>query len=180
PALLEAFTNLRPIRVLRHFLTALWRRLTKLTGMVAERIPRRLSLRRARQKSSKERFRFFRLGALSAQERILYYYLSILRRANQQGFPRQSNQTPDEYGTILSPQLPQAQQEMSLLTRAFVEARYSHHNFDQEHERRVRADWQQVKAALRALKQKQEDDVPSGTGEESATQTQKPRDGHPS
>lgn len=152
PELLKVLTGLRPIRALRRFLIALWHRLVGLAEAVGEHIPRRLSLRRARQKRSKEPFRFFRLGALSPRERILYYYLSILRRAGQQGFPRQRAQTPHEYDATLSPNLPQAQQEMSLLTRAFVEARYSRHVFDREQARRVRADWQQVKAALRALK----------------------------
>jgi hypothetical protein len=43
---------------------------------------------------------------------------------------------------------------MDLLTHAFVEARYSRHTFDREQARRVRADWQRVKAALQALKRK--------------------------
>lgn len=79
PELLETLVELRPIRALRRFLAALWSRLTGLAEAVNERFPRRLSLRRARRKSSEETFRFFRLGALSPRERILYYYLSILR-----------------------------------------------------------------------------------------------------
>lgn len=154
PELLERFTGLGPIRTLCRFWASLWRRLVGLAETVNEHFPRRLSLRRARQKQPGKPFRFFRLGALSSRERILYYYLSILRRAGQQGFPRHRAQTPHEYDDTLSPNLPDAQQEMSLLTRTFVEARYSRHTFDQEQERRVRADWQEVKAALRALKRK--------------------------
>ena len=41
---------------------------------------------------------------------------------------------------------------MTELTQAFVEARYSRHAFDRERDRQVRADWQQVKAALRAIR----------------------------
>ena len=152
PELLEVFTRLRPIRALRHFLIALWRRLVGLAEAVSERVPRRLSLRRARRGQPEEPFRFFRLSALSPRERILYYYLSILRRASQRGFPRQRAQTPHEYDAALGPNLPEAQQEMTLLTRSFVEARYSRHAFDREQARRVRAGWQRVKAALRALK----------------------------
>jgi len=156
PELLKALAGLGPIHTLRRFLTALWHRLVGLAETINEHIPRRLSLRRARRKQPEEPFRFFRLGALSPRERILYYYLSILRRAGRQGFPRQRAQTPHEYDVTLGPHLPQAQQEMSLLTQAFVEARYSRHTFDREQARRVRADWQRVKAALRALKRKDE------------------------
>jgi hypothetical protein len=152
PEMLQALTLLGPIRGLRHFLTALWRRLVGLAEAASERIPRRFSLRRARPGSLKGPFRFFRLGALSPHERVLYYYLSILRRAEQQGFPRQRAQTPYEYEGALELHLPQAQQEVDLLTQAFVEARYSRHIFDREQARRVRAYWQRVKAALQALK----------------------------
>ena len=73
--------------------------------------------------------------------------------ADIQTWPRsQRAQTPHEYDATLGPNLPEAQQEMTLLTRAFVEARYSRHAFDRERARRVRAGWQQVKAALRALR----------------------------
>jgi len=177
PELLKALTGLGPIRALRRFLTAFWHRLVGLAETVGERIPRRLSLRRVRRKPSEEPFRFFRLGALSPRERILYYYLSILRRAGQQGFPRQRAQTPHEYDAILGPNLPQAQQEMALLTQAFVEARYSRHTFDREQARRVRADWQRVKAALRALRCKADASDPSGADEEHTGQDQNPPGG---
>jgi hypothetical protein len=161
PELLEALLTQRPIRALRGFLIALWRRLVGLAKAASERIPRRLSLRQARRGSSEASFRFFRLGALSPRERILYYYLSILRRAGQQGFPRQRAQTPYEYDDTLGPHLPQAQQEMNLLTQAFVEARYSRHALDREQARGVRGDWQKVKAALQALKRKSDTVIPN-------------------
>jgi len=156
PEMLGALTTLGPIRALRDFLLALWRRLIGLAEAAGERIPRRLSLLRARRGLSEAPFRFFRLGARSPRERVLYYYLSILRRADQQGFPRQRAQTPYEYEGTLAPHLLQAQQEMTLLTQAFVEARYSRHTFEREQARRVRLDWQRVKAALQALKRKSE------------------------
>jgi hypothetical protein len=154
PEMLQALTSLGPIRALRAFLIALWHRLVGLAEAASERIPRRLSLRRTRPRSPKEPFRFFRLGALSPRERILYYYLSILRRAERQGFPRQRAQTPHEYDATLGPHLPQARQEMDLLTQAFVEARYSQHVIEPGQARHVRVDWQRVKAALQALKRK--------------------------
>jgi len=157
PEILQAWATLGPIRALRRFLVALYRRLANMAGAVSERLPRRLSLRRAGPKPPKEPFRFFRLGALSARERVLYYYLSILRRAGQQGLPRQRTQTPYEYDAHLAPHLPQAQQEMTLLTQVFVEARYSLHTISREQARQVHAHWQQVKAALRALKRKKQE-----------------------
>jgi hypothetical protein len=151
PELLAALTALKPIRLLRDFLVALWRRWTGLAEAVNERFPRRLR-RRVRPESTEMPFRLFRLGALSPRERILYYYLSTLQRASRLGLPRRRAQTPNEYDATLGPHLDQAQQEMTQLTQAFVEARYSRHTFDREQDRQVRTRWQQVKAALRALR----------------------------
>jgi hypothetical protein len=154
PQVREALSSLWLIRVIRSFLVALWRRLTGLAESIGERIPRGLSLRRTSRAPRESVFRFFRLGALSPRERTLYYYLSILRRAGQQGFRRKDSQTPYEYDAALESHLPQAQQEMGLLTDDFVEARYSPHPIDHEREREVRTRWGRVKAALRALKKK--------------------------
>jgi hypothetical protein len=156
PELLTALTSLKVIRSLRGLLAALCRRLTGLAEAVNERLPRAMR-RRARRGSVETPFRFFRLGALSHRERILYYYLSVLRRAGRLGLPRRHSQTPSEYDAILGPHLDQARQDMTQLTQAFVEARYSRHTFDRKRDRQVRAVWQQVKAALRALKRKEEE-----------------------
>jgi hypothetical protein len=156
PELLEALVSLRPIRAIRDLLANLWRRLTRLAGAIAERAPGQLSWRRTHQKPPEMPFRLFRLGALSPRERILYYYLSILRRAGQLGFPRRRSQTPYEYGQAMVPHLEGAEREMATLTQSFVEARYSQHLFDRMQDRQVRARWRQVKAALRALKHKTE------------------------
>jgi len=157
PELLRGLVSLGPIRALRNFLVAVWQRLAGLVEAVGERIPRRSTRRRARPGDSKTPFRFFRLGALPPRERVLYYYLSILKRAGRQGFPRGRAQTPHEYGATLGPHLPEAQEEMDRLTQDFIEARYSRHPFDRDKERQVRTHWQRVKDALRAMKQAEQD-----------------------
>ncbi len=154
PELLRFLAAQRPIRALRHFLIALWRRLVGLAEAVSERFPRGISLRRARPRLSRQPFRFFRLGALSPRERIFYYYLSIVERARRQGYPRRDSETPYEYDATLGPKLPEARQELTSLTQAFVEARYSRQTFAQEQERRVHGIWKRVRAALQALKRR--------------------------
>jgi len=97
-------------------------------------------------------FRFLRLGALSPRERLLYYYLSIVRRAGEQGIPRRRSETPYEYNATLESCLPDVRVEMAQLTRAFVEARYSRHEVIPDEARRVQTCWQRVRAALRDLR----------------------------
>jgi predicted small integral membrane protein len=154
PELLQVLFSQRSIRALRDFLITLWRRLLGLAEAAGERIPRRLSLPWARPRLSRQPFRLFRLGALSPRERILYYYLSIVERARRQGYPRRSSETPYEYDATLGPKLPEARQELTSLTQAFIEARYSRQTFDREQDRQVRSIWKRVRAALQALKRK--------------------------
>ena len=156
PELLQALARQSPIRALRDFLIALWRHLVGWAEVASQGIPRWLSLRRARPRSSKQPFRFFLLGALSPRELILYYYLSIVERARRQGYPRRNSETPYEYDATLGPKLPAAQQDLTSLTQAFVEARYSRQTFDREQDRRARAIWKRVRAALQALRRKAE------------------------
>lgn len=160
PELWEALVTLGPVQTLRRGWAALrrWLRrwLARVRRTVGERLPRRLARRLPGSELPGVPWRFFRLGVLSPRERVLYYYLSILRRAGKQGFPRRRAQTPREYYEALEPNLPQAQGEMEALTQAFVEARYSQHEVESEQDRRVRAHWERIKAALRALKRRQE------------------------
>lgn len=156
PELRRALATFKPLQALRRGLAALWQLLKGWGGRVrqtvGERLPRRVPRRPPSAGSPGFPLRFFRLGALSPRERVLYYYLSIVRRAGKQGFPRQSHQTPDEYSAALAPNLPQAQQDMEALTQVFVEARYSQHEVDPYQDRRARASWERVKAAVRSLK----------------------------
>lgn len=156
PELRQALISLRPIRALSRGWVAVthWLRgwFSRLRQTVSEKVPRRVPRRLADNVDIPKPFRFFRLGALSPQERVRYYYLSIVRRAGKQGFPRQAHQTPDEYSRELKPHLPQAQAEIEELTHSFLEARYSQHQIEPNRDLSVRASWERVKAALRALK----------------------------
>ncbi len=156
PELTEALTTLQVYRALRIFACRIWRRLTGLAGAVRARVSIPLRLGRPRRKeeqgAQEGRFRFLRIAGLSRRDRTLYYYLSILRRAARQGYPRDPSQTPYEYDADLGPAVGEAQAEMDRLTDVFVEARYSTHPIEPEQERRVRVDWKRIRAALRSLR----------------------------
>jgi hypothetical protein len=163
PELRAALATFKPLQALRRGWAALWWWLRSWTARlgrtVRERMPRGLSRAFPRDSSAVTKpFRFFRLGGLAPRERVLYYYLSIVRRAGQRGYPRQHHQTPREYQATLEPKLPEAHEEMSTLTQAFLEARYSKREIVPEQERVVRAQWERVKAAVRALKRQRDSD----------------------
>ena len=153
PELGETLVALRPIRVLRRWWLAIGRWLAGWGKAVGELVPQDWRLRWLRRPPpAREPFHFLRLGGLSPRAQVLYFYLSLVKRAGQQGIPRHGSQTPYEYSTVLESKLIQAQQELELLTQAFVEARYSPHEIGTEQARHGRANWQRVKVALRAIR----------------------------
>jgi hypothetical protein len=93
-----------------------------------------------------------RVGALGPRQQILYYYLSVVRRAGRQGVPRRASQTPREFAATLAPRLAEAKGDMETLTDAFVQARYSPRDVPPADVGHIRASWQRVRAALRGMK----------------------------
>jgi hypothetical protein len=93
----------------------------------------------------------FWLGARSARERILYHYYGVLHRAQRRGLPRRSSETPSEYEHSVSRWLPQAEAELSQLTAAFVEARFSQHPVGSREVRQAREWAHTIRRALSTL-----------------------------
>jgi hypothetical protein len=150
PEIRQAFTASALFRALR----ALWRALrgqwTRWRAAVRSRLRRQASGEGDLARRGMARRSWF--GVRTPRERVLYHYLGVLRRAKRRGFPRQPPETPDEYEGALAPKLPDARDEMDLITDAFVEARYSQHPVEREQVARVR-DWgQRIKAALREVR----------------------------
>ena len=152
--LLRALSAWRPVRALRRLWAALRRHASGLAEAINNRVPRHWLRRWLQRPLSQQPFRFplRGLGVASPREKILYYYLSLVRRAGQLGFPRRQAQTPFEYNKIFASHLPEAHADMDLLTEAFVEARYSPHAAEPAHAGRVRAAWHRVRAALKTIK----------------------------
>jgi hypothetical protein len=154
PELLAGLGALGPVRILRRWWAALRRLWSRAVEAIGDRLAGGLSLPLPRRPWPNKPISLFRLSVLSPRERVLYYYLSIVRRAGERGFPRRRSQTPYEYDALLEPNLPRAQQDMASLTQAFVEARYSCREIESGQAGQIQTHWQRVKAALQALKQK--------------------------
>lgn len=94
----------------------------------------------------------FRLGAMSAREQIIYYYLSVLRRSEKSGLPRHKSQTPAEFAPKLNQALPEVGSEISQLTQAFIQARYSLEPLDDHKAGLARSIWQKIRAAFNNIR----------------------------
>jgi hypothetical protein len=156
PELQQAVVTARPVQALRRWWTSLKERLEQWRGTIRRLAPRTPTLPARQTVEPQQRQRGFRLRGEPPREQVLFYYRSLLRRAEQQGLPRQQGQTPYEYDTTLEGELPGAEAELDALARAFVEARYSEHPVEVEQARKARAEWQRVKAALHARKRQQD------------------------
>jgi hypothetical protein len=83
---------------------------------------------------------------------VIYYYLSLVRRAGELGIRRRPAQTPSEYEPVLASELPDVQTEVDALTAAFIEARYSPRPVDPQAPNQARALWARLRAAMRERK----------------------------
>jgi len=148
----KMFRNLslrKLFRWLRTKLGSAWSAVSGASRQVAttirEEIGRRLAARRHRGTS---RWRYVSLRRMTPRDRVRYFYLSVLHRAQKQGFGRQPTLTPLEYEALLGEQLADAEISVRELTEAFVEARYSEHNVDQQGATLAQRAWQRIKRAL--------------------------------
>ncbi|HET8627367.1 MAG TPA: DUF4129 domain-containing protein [Thermomicrobiales bacterium] len=149
-AIAGALAQIRVFRALGLLWGLLWRHLRGYATTVGGHLARALPRRATRPAAPRALPDLLRLRGLSPREQVLYYYLSVVRRAGRQGLPRRAAQTPAEYSATLASRLPDAGPDVADLTDAFVEARYGRHPVAPTDAGRARSRWQRVKAALQA------------------------------
>ena len=96
--------------------------------------------------------RYLSLRSLPPAQLVRYLYLSTLRRAREIGWARSPHQTPHEYRVQFNVSAPDTAEDMTLLTAAFVEARYGRRALAREELGPIRRSWRRLRGALRALR----------------------------
>jgi len=146
------WSRLRSVGLVRWF-AALWQRIFRAGRRAAERAREGLetALRNFRPRVAVPdgRWRYVSLRSLSPRERVRYYYLSTLKRAARVGCSRGSSETPYEYQHALTKKAPQSETDVSVLTRAFVKARYDVQEFDASETEGAKQAWKRLKALLK-------------------------------
>ncbi|MDW8319525.1 MAG: DUF4129 domain-containing protein [Anaerolineae bacterium] len=94
-------------------------------------------------------WRFLSLRSLSPRQRVRFYYLSALRRADEAGLPRPPSQTPYEFVQRLEATWPEAQADLEALTEAFVAARYDAADISAAQAQQAQSLWQRLRRVLR-------------------------------
>jgi hypothetical protein len=86
----------------------------------------------------------------SARDKVLFYYLALIRRGQEIGLPRQRNQTPHAYQEYLLPKIPEEMvSDLDVLTEQFLKARYSRHTIADEQVSRVQHAWRHLRRFFR-------------------------------
>lgn len=110
----------------------------------------RAGLERLRRRGKEARpWGFLSLRDLSPREKVMFYYLAMVRRGGEAGYPRQPGQTPAEYSHELRSHLPEVESELGMITGEFNEARYSRREIQGEEAGHVQQIWQRIRKALR-------------------------------
>ena len=151
PELLDSLKRFAPLRWLLNLVTGLVGWFIRMIRAGIEMIPKKVDLKPHTEKSGAKGLvrRLPRFGTGTDRERILYYYLTILKQAERAGLPRQKHQTPFEYEPHLRDSVPDVEAEVDFLTEAFVHARYSQDDFDREHADLVKTIWDKIRSVLR-------------------------------
>jgi hypothetical protein len=87
--------------------------------------------------------------SLPPRQKVIFYYLTLVRRSSQRGLPRKLNQTPLQFEETLRNSLPEVENEIDALTGSFIEARYSKHEIDGEKVNLLQEFWKRVMTTLR-------------------------------
>ena len=132
------------------FLAMLWRSLRGWAKTGLALLPtREVSFKPPKPISTGRVRNWLNLRQASARQRILYYYLNILTRAEQAGLHRRQSQTPYEYEPNLQESMPAVETEIHDVTDTFVRARYSPDEFSDQDVALIKKEWQRIKKALR-------------------------------
>jgi hypothetical protein len=95
------------------------------------------------------RWGYINLRRLTPRQRVVFFYLALVRRGGERGLTRRPVQTPYEYQEELRAALEGGEEDLTGLTEAFVEARYSKHGVTTEQASRVQRWWEEIRKRLR-------------------------------
>jgi hypothetical protein len=89
---------------------------------------------------------------LNNRQKVIFYYLALLRRADEAGLHRGDGQTPYEFKQSILPTMAEGEEAVETLTNSFVEARYSQHDIPRETTGKIEGLWEAVRRRFKAIR----------------------------
>jgi len=99
----------------------------------------------------REAFSYINLRRMSPRQKVLFYYLALVRRGSETGIKRNQAQTPYEYSRSLKNSVSEMDEPVEEITAAFVEARYSRHVVEEAKAGMVKQAWERIRQVLRQM-----------------------------
>jgi hypothetical protein len=155
-SLVDDLKQLRPINWLTSLLSRLVASLRKANKRVGGFVQSRfLALRRVRKPvHASSEWDYMNPHRLGARQKVIFYYLSLIRRAKEAGLPRADGQTPYEYASSLAPDVQAGKEGIETLTNSFMEARYSLHEIPPGEAKQARLIWENLRNLFHSLRRK--------------------------
>lgn len=135
---------------LRWLLRSTWRGVSTQANQLQRAVRQRLQNNPQPEKPpTTPPWQFIRVNGLPPREQIKYFYLSTLQRADEKGIGRQENMTPAEFAAMLKEQFPDAEEEVDVLTEAFMRARYTAQIIERDESNTIKARWKRMRSNIR-------------------------------
>jgi hypothetical protein len=158
----EEIRSFRPL----HWLVSAWDRFKtsfkKANKSVGAFIQKSLEslLRLGPESAGPREWDFINLRRLPPREKVIFYYLALVRRAREAGIARQEGQTPYEYARALAANLKDGKESVDEITNSFVEARYSRHDVTARTALQAAAIWETIRHVMQKFRRSYQDHKP--------------------
>lgn len=107
------------------------------------------------RRETPESWQFIRIRSLSPRQQVVFYFLALVRKAEQRGIRRRQADTPYEYAQGLEESMPELQTSLQPFTDTFVEARYSLHPVTSDQANQAHQWWQNLRRVILRKKPRQ-------------------------
>ncbi len=130
---------------------------TRIVSAVREGVQKLISA--APRQIAETEWRYLKLRGLTSRQRVIFYYLALVRRGEESGKPRRPSQTPYEYAISLSAAMdkempkpgpqPAPDVDIHAITDNFIQAKYSRHEISLQQADEVHNIWKRLRKLLR-------------------------------
>ena len=134
--------------VLQNWWASFWRGVADQAADIRDAVITRL-VRDEIEPDQNQPWRFIRLNSLSPRQKLRYFYLSTVQRAERGELARDDNETPLEYAAELKEHLPQSGAAIDAVTAGFLQARYDDKDVSAADVERIEPLWKQLRKSIK-------------------------------
>jgi hypothetical protein len=150
----DELRGFRPIKWLMVIWKRIWNSIKSANQAVGIYVQTRWKQLRSRELSSTRSggWGFINPHRLSTRQKVIFYYLALVRRSGEAGFPRREEETPYEFANSLGASIKEERESLDTLTNSFIEARYSRHPIHADTANRTEIIWGTFRKVLRKIR----------------------------